>query len=87
MIKEFLESDVEAISVPMLPITEYQKLLADLGYPKEDYESTGWESDFCLEVGNEFDDRIQLRGSLYYGNFKLIKVAKGDEYFQGPLNG
>lgn len=42
---------------------------------------------FCLEVGNGVDDRLQLRGSLYYGNFKLIKVAKGEEYFNGALNG
>ena len=54
---------------------------------KEDYESMGWEADFCLEVGNGVDDRLQLRGSLYYGNFKLIKVAKGEEYFNGALNG
>ena len=87
MIKEFLESDLQEISVPMMAVSEYQKLLSELGYPKEDYESFGWESDFCLEVGNEADDRLQLRGSLYYGNFKLIKVDKGEEYFNGALNG
>ena len=87
MIKEFLESDLQEISVPMMAISEYQKLLSELGYPKEDYECMGWEADFCLEVGNGVDDRLQLRGSLYYGNFKLIKVDKGEEYFSGALNG
>lgn len=47
MIKEFLESDLQEISVPMMAVNEYQKLLAELGYPKEDYESLGWESEFC----------------------------------------
>lgn len=87
MIKEFLESDLQEISVPMMAVSEYQKLLSELGYPKEDYECMGWEADFCLEVGNGVDDRLQLQGSLYYGNFKLIKVAKGEEYFNGALNG
>ena len=87
MIKEFLESDLQEISVPMMAVSEYQKLLSELGYPKEDYECMGWEADFCLEVGNGVDDRLQLRGSLYYGNFKLIKVDKGEEYFSGALNG
>lgn len=46
MIKEFLESDLQEISVPMMAVSEYQKLLAELGYPKEDYECMGWEADF-----------------------------------------
>lgn len=71
-IEEFLKSNETELSLPFIPLEIYEVLFIGLGYNLwGKYYSEG---DFSFEY--KYDDRlysIVLTGSLYNGNFKLIK--------------
>ena len=71
-IEEFLKSNETELLLPFIPLEIYEALFIELGYALlGKYYSEG---DFAFEY--KYDDRpysIVLTGSLYIGNFKLIK--------------
>lgn len=73
IIKEFLESDLQELDVPMCPIEDYVKTFEQFDWDCEhDLETGEWEIDFSLNFTKRFH-RIMLTGSLYHGCYKLEK--------------
>ena len=71
-IEEFLKSNETELLLPFIPLEIYEALFIELGYYifVKDYN----EVDFDFEYYNKTDLKsINLIGSLYNGNFKLIK--------------
>ena len=53
-------------------IKAFQKF--GFNYNKEEYDDQGYELNFDTTFENEFEQKIELRGSWFYGNFKLTKL-------------
>jgi hypothetical protein len=71
-VKEFLESNETELKLPFIPLEIYETLFEELGYEIEDSNTTGHEIYFSYTYSNGFEN-LKLKGSLYRGNFKLIK--------------
>ena len=73
-ITNFLESEDKELEVDFIPISHYSRLFSLLGfkYLNEEFDTNGWEITFWTYFVKD-KTRIMLRGSLYYGNFKLVK--------------
>lgn len=71
-IKEFLESNETELSLPFIPLEIYEALFMELGYEIENSNTTGHEVCFNYTYSNDVKS-FKLKGSLYKGDFKLIK--------------
>lgn len=71
IIEAFIQSEKREITIPMVPIEEIDEVMEELGYDQTEYNSNGWQVDFWITYGEK--EKIYLKGSLYYGNFKLVK--------------
>lgn len=71
-IEEFLKSNETELSLPFIPLEIYETLFNELGYENYAKDTNGWELDFWWKYKKD-SDIITLEGSLYSGEFKLIK--------------
>ena len=73
-ISNFLESEEISLDVDFLPILHYKQIMETLGfkYLNEEFDTNGWEITFWTYFIKD-KTKIMLRGSLYYGDFKLSK--------------
>ena len=81
LIQDFLKDTANTkLSIDYMPLSDFKNLMEnDLGYKEQlDFEADGWECDFRMnfeKVGYPF---LVLEGSLFYGNFKLLKEDLND---------
>jgi hypothetical protein len=83
-IKEFIESNtlsnvLETKYVGNLPLNEYNQLFISMGYENDIYDNnilTDFVKDFVHYWNHETLPTLVLRGSLYYGNYRLVKYTK-----------
>lgn len=74
-IEDFLNGNDIQLKLVMTPISNVTEILEPLGYEEYEYDSNGWEVDFWQTYINENqgNKKIELSGSLFYGNFTLSK--------------
>jgi hypothetical protein len=83
-IKEFIESNtlsnvLKTKYVGNLPLNEYNQLFISMGYENDIYDNnifTDFVKDFVHYWNHETLPTLVLRGSLYYGNYRLVKYTK-----------
>lgn len=76
LIEEFIKSTDEELNLPMIPTDNIDDIMQELGFlDQDDYETNGWQCDFWKSYSND-SCNIGFNGSLYYGQFKLIKNDK-----------
>lgn len=77
VITDFLNTEAEAIEIPMTPVQDVAKILTELGYDELELsgdETNGWQIDFWYYFYNTVaGPKLCLSGSLHYGDFKLSK--------------
>lgn len=81
-LKEFLESDEKSLDIPMMTIPEIEEALKQYGYryDQDSFDTNGWQVDFWAYFNHENEeDQIVLSGSLYYGDYSLVK-EKSEEF-------
>ena len=72
-IEQFLKSNEKELLLPFIPLEIYEALFIELGYHlwNKDYD----EDDFSMEYNHGHKlHSITLTGSLFNGEFKLIKL-------------
>jgi len=73
-LETFLMSDEETLNIPMAPLDSYSTLLQSIGFQEDDeIDTNSWSIDFSMYF-NKGTDKLELDGSLYYGNWTLIKI-------------
>jgi hypothetical protein len=74
VIDDFLHNGKEVV-IDMEPIDGIEKILQSRGFDMEELDdnTNGWDVDFWYDFVDEFNTKIQLSGSLWYGGFKLTK--------------
>lgn len=74
-IKEFLLNDKEELSLLYIqPINNISEILKKLGYEFVGQDTNGWQIDFDIYFENNLGHTLMLRGSIWYGNYDLIKL-------------
>lgn len=80
LITTVLEGKQEEINLPsMLPISEISDFLENKGFEELDLngdETNGWQVDFWYTYTHKILGDFMITGSLFYGNFKFIKIEK-----------
>jgi len=74
-IKEFLDNkDSLELELEVQPLKLFEELLEDLKFTLDSVENSGWEVYFNNYFKSNLDEtKINLRGSLYYGHYNLVK--------------
>ena len=72
------DEDVVETSIEFDTLNNFIKAFQKFGfkYNSEEYDDTEYELNFDTIFENEFEQKIVLRGSWMYGNFKLMKLWK-----------
>lgn len=74
-IQEFIKNKVDVLKLPMLPLSEYNKYLDLLGYSNDgNWSLQGWQGYFKIKYDNYNLHKLELSGSLFYGDYDLRKV-------------
>lgn len=74
-IQEFIKNKEDVLKLPMLPLSEYNKYLDLLGYSNDgNWSLQGWQGYFKIKYDNYNLHKLELSGSLFYGDYELIKV-------------
>ena len=81
IIKQFIqernELEINHEVIGNLPVIEYHNLFISLGYKEKGLDQVnGWMTDFTYYWEHDELPTLVLSGSLYYGNYKLIKDVK-----------
>lgn len=80
LINNFLEdSSRRELPLHVKPIEEYDIILRDLGFTswgdKEEEPIQGWSGDFIYYYNNPEGMILTISGSLWSGNYKLVKIT------------
>lgn len=74
----FLNTSETEISFNQIPWGLLEEVLSEFGYeqdPNGDFETNGWQIDFWVDyIKNEIV--LNISGSLWYGEIKIIKNGK-----------
>lgn len=74
-IKEFVESFEQELALDFQPLDTFDELFRELGFKSFDnIEINGWAIDFWRHYVHPEYGKYYIEGSLYYGNFMLIKA-------------
>lgn len=66
-IPEFLLSEDDTLQVPLDALNNYEEYFKSLGFDRTDFDSNGWDIDFCVyfEKGGI---KLCLSGNVWYEN-------------------
>ena len=74
-IKQFLESEKDILRLPMYALCDYNTMFSTFGYANDgNWELYGWEGYFKIKYDNYNLHKLELSGSLFYGDYELRKV-------------
>lgn len=77
-ISEFLLTNENSVDLPFAPISIIEAELGKLGFDitgEVGADTNGWQVDFWYYYNHSDFGRFYLEGSLWYGDFKLVKVS------------
>lgn len=71
----FLTQEDKTRELLRYPISTIKDALEEEGYIMEDLDdnTNGWDVDFWYYFNKEGSPRVTLMGSLWYGDYKLVK--------------
>lgn len=70
-------SSIDKISIPSVGLSQIDAALKKLGFERSEFdggETNGWQVDFWYYYRSEEHGEICLSGSLWYGDWKIVKV-------------